>query len=111
MNLLTHYYISSCDIVLTQWTLELNDDPTDPVVSQYDGKSVIWNRRARLFGIFRLTFSSISYDLVQIIDGSGNEIEPAYTAFKDTVRQRYRGRFYFDGLKPDQVNDYSCGIF
>jgi len=54
--------------------MKLRTDPDSKYVKQYPG-SVIWNRRSELFGSITL----LNYNAIQIIDGSGNRIEPAYS--------------------------------
>lgn len=86
--------------------MELNDDPSDSDVQSYGGTSIIWRRKTRFFFFF--TDPAYNYNLVQIVDGSGDLIEPAYGDFETTVKNEFGNQLFFYGLKSDRIDDYSC---
>lgn len=92
-------------IVGIQWSMELNEDASDPDVQRYD-ESIVWKRRSMVF--FDLFSDLNDYNLIQIVDGSGALIQPAYDDFKAAVNTDFGNRLFFYGLKPDRINDYSC---
>jgi len=75
-------------------------DPESPHRKRYPG-SVVWLRRNLFFGI---STEQQEYLNVQIVDGEGNTIEPAWSEFQREVPVTK-----FTGLVPDFLNDrQSC---
>ena len=92
--------------VLAQFTMDLVTDPNDPVVQRYPN-SAVWQRRSTyLFGLIRPSFSAFVYKTVQIVDGAGQPLQPAYDDFIAYVRDNYENQLFFYGLKPERVGDF-----
>lgn len=91
---------------LAQFTMDLLTDPNNPDVARYVG-SVVWQRRSSFFfGMIKPEDSSFVYNVVQIIDGNGTPIQPAYDEFVANVKNDYGNSISFYGLKPDRLDDY-----
>lgn len=64
-------------------------------------------RRSSLFlGLIDLPGEDYNYDAIQILNGQGHPIEPAYSEFVETVKTEYDNKIFFYGLKPDRVDDF-----
>lgn len=86
--------------------MDLLTDASDPRSEHYTGSS-IWMRRTSLFfGLIPLFGSDTNYDAIQIIDGRGYPIEPAYSEFVETVKKEYGNQIFFYGLKHDRIDDF-----
>ena len=59
------------------WTWILDFDMHVAAHEKYKN-SVVWQRDSYLFGV---NATSATYDLVQVVDGEGNRLEPAWSDF------------------------------
>lgn len=86
--------------------LRLITDPSNPARLAYPG-STIWRRQSLLFfGLFEIPSASFNYDVVQIINGDGNPIEPAYGEWVEWVKTNTENKIAFDRLADDRVEDF-----
>lgn len=84
--------------------MDLLTDETDSAAQAYSS-SVIWNRRTSyLFGLWQP--ASGNYDAIQIIDGNGDPLQPAYDDFVAEVKEEFDNELYFYGLQEERLNDY-----
>lgn len=86
--------------------MKLSTDTSDPNVDRYTG-SAIWERRSSF--LFRLIVPdnvALQYSGVQIVNGDGALLEPAYSDFVEAVKTTYDNRIYFYGLQEERVGDF-----
>lgn len=80
------------DIHVARWLMEFRADlldPSDimnhksPYTTSPDGSqnSVVWRRTSNAFFNLKQIGGAGEYDLVQVLDGQGNKLEPAYSDF------------------------------
>lgn len=69
-------------------------DPENEYVQQFPG-SVIWERSTLFLSLFPFV-----YPAIQIVDGNGNKIEPAYSMWSTS-----RETNFIVGLREDGIDD------
>lgn len=81
--------------MIAKFDMFLVTDANDPARLMYPN-SVLWKRRTRYLG----GLVSIEYLTVQVVDGFGRLLNPAYTQFQNDVPLTL-----ITSLKPDGLND------
>lgn len=74
--------------------MNLVTDPNEKIRQEFPG-SQIWERKTS----FGLDIFSLSYHSIQILDGNGQPIEPAYSTWQKTSPTNY-----ITGLRPDSLD-------
>ena len=80
--------------VLLRFEMDLILDPNNRYRRQYPN-SVIWNRTTKWAG-----WLSLTYPAIQIIDGNGNPVEPAYSVWKQNTPSNF-----IVGLDPNRMDE------
>ena len=80
--------------VVSKFEQILITDPNNEYVRQYPG-SQLWLRRNRL-----LNLVTLDYLIIQVVDGNGNKIEPAWSEFSESAPV-----IQYTGLLPNRLDD------